>query len=34
MTNLHLITERGRITRRGQELEITPELESKYFNQS
>ena len=30
-TNLHLISERGRTTRRGQELEITPELESKKF---
>ena len=30
-TNLHLISERGRTTRKGQELEITPELESKIF---
>ena len=30
-TNLHLISERGRTTRAGRELIITPELESKKF---
>lgn len=30
-TNLHLISERGRTTRAGRELTITPELESKKF---
>lgn len=30
--NLHLISETGRVTKRGEELTITPELESKVFN--
>ena len=31
-TYLHLISERGRTTRRGDELTITPELESNVFD--
>jgi len=30
-TNLHLISEKGRTTRRGDELIMTPELASKVF---
>jgi hypothetical protein len=30
--NLHLISERGRTTRRGEELLITSELESKIYD--
>ena len=31
-TNLHLISETGRKTKRGDELPITPELESNVFD--
>jgi len=31
-TNLHLISEKGRTTKKGQELEITPELKDKVFD--